>query len=55
MAELTNTEFVKAMVYHRPTIALIAKYVYEVLELFYALPVFRLKDALVVVPRVFRH
>jgi hypothetical protein len=55
MAELTNTEFVKAMIYYRPTIALVAKYVYDVLVLFYLLPVFRLKDALVVVPRVFGH
>jgi hypothetical protein len=52
MVELTNIEFVKAMIYHRPTITLVAKYVYEVLQLFYALPVFRLTDALVVVPAV---
>ncbi|KAJ7208110.1 hypothetical protein C8J57DRAFT_983667, partial [Mycena rebaudengoi] len=39
MAELTNFEFVKAMIYNRPTIALVAKYVHEILELFYALPV----------------
>jgi hypothetical protein len=55
MAELTNMEFVKFMIYHRPTIALVAKYVYEVLGLFYALPAFCLKDALVVVPSVFGH
>jgi hypothetical protein len=53
MAELTNIEFVKAMIYNRPTIALVAKYVYDVLELFYALPVFRLTDALV--PAVLGH
>lgn len=52
MAELTNTEFTKAMVYHRPTIALVAKYVYEVLELFYAIPVIE-RCLLTVVPRVF--
>jgi hypothetical protein len=50
-----STEFVKATIYHRPTIALVAKYVYDVLELFYALPVFRLKDASVVVLLVFGH
>jgi hypothetical protein len=52
MAELTNIEFVKAIIYQRPTITLVAKYVYKVLELFYLLPVFRLTDALVVVPDV---
>ena len=41
MAELSNTEFLKAIIYPRSTIALVAKYVYEVLELFYAEPVFR--------------
>jgi hypothetical protein len=51
MADLMNIEFVKAMIYNRPTIALVAKYVYDVLELFYARPVFRLTDALV--PPVF--
>ena len=42
MAELSNTEFLKAIIYPRSTIALVAQYAYEVLELFYAEPVFRL-------------
>ena len=41
MAELTNTEFLKAIIYPRSTIALVAKFAYEVLELFYAVPVYR--------------
>jgi hypothetical protein len=55
MTELTNTEFIKAMIYELPTIALVAKYAYDVLELFFALPVFHWKVALFVVPRNFDH
>jgi hypothetical protein len=35
MAELTRTEFLKAMIYERSAIVLVAKFVHEVLE-FYA-------------------
>ncbi|KAJ7476513.1 hypothetical protein FB451DRAFT_1396762 [Mycena latifolia] len=42
MAELSNTEFLKAIILPRSTIALVAKYAFEVLEIFYAVPVFRL-------------
>jgi hypothetical protein len=41
MMELSNTDFLRAIIYPRPTIALVAKYAYEVLELFYAVPVWR--------------
>jgi hypothetical protein len=40
MAELSNPEFLKAIIYPRSTIALVAKYVFDVLELFYAVPMF---------------
>jgi hypothetical protein len=39
MAELTTVEFLKAVIYERPTIVLVAKYVHDVLEVFYASPV----------------
>ncbi|KAJ7660784.1 hypothetical protein DFH06DRAFT_988742, partial [Mycena polygramma] len=42
MDELDLIEFFKAMVYERKTIALVAKFAHEVLEVFYATPVFRL-------------
>ena len=42
MVELSNTEFLKAIIYPRSTIALVAKYAFDVLELFYVVPVFRL-------------
>ncbi|KAJ7239985.1 hypothetical protein B0H12DRAFT_1074906 [Mycena haematopus] len=45
MAELSNTEFLKAIIYPRSTIALVAKFAYEVLELFYEVPVFRLTSS----------
>jgi hypothetical protein len=46
MAELSNTESLKAIIYPRSTIALVAKYAFDVLELFYAVPaVFRLSEA----------
>ena len=41
MAELSNTEFLKAIIHPRSTIALVAKFAYEVLELFYETPVLR--------------
>ncbi|KAJ6481604.1 hypothetical protein DFH09DRAFT_950531 [Mycena vulgaris] len=41
MAELTSVEFLKAMIYERATIVLVAKFVYEVLEEFYAVPLYR--------------
>lgn len=36
----SNTEFLKAIIYLRSTIALVAKYALDVLEIFYAVPVF---------------
>jgi hypothetical protein len=42
MLELPNTEFLKAIIYPRSTIALVAKFAYDVFQLFYAVPVFRL-------------
>jgi len=45
MATESEIEFLKAMIHSRPTIALVAKFAYDVLELFYALPVFCLNDA----------
>jgi hypothetical protein len=41
MMVLSNTEFLKAIIFPRSTIALVAKYAYEVLEVFYAVPVWR--------------
>ncbi|KAJ6501046.1 hypothetical protein C8R47DRAFT_970532 [Mycena vitilis] len=41
----SETEFLKTVVYSRPNIALVAKYAYEVLQLFYAVPVYRLRNA----------
>jgi hypothetical protein len=45
MAENSDTDFLKAMIYSRPSIALVAKFAYNVLEIFYAIPVYRLSDA----------
>ena len=45
MAKNSNPEFFKAMVYSRPNIALVAKFTHEVLEIFYAIPVFRLSNS----------
>ncbi|KAJ7066872.1 hypothetical protein B0H15DRAFT_971598 [Mycena belliarum] len=42
MADLSNTEFLKAIIQPRSTIALVAKYTHEVFEIYYAVPVFRL-------------
>ncbi|KAJ6503980.1 hypothetical protein C8R45DRAFT_575236 [Mycena sanguinolenta] len=41
MAELSNTELLTAIIYPRSTIVLVAKFAYEVLELFYKTPVRR--------------
>lgn len=41
MDEQNLIEFFKSMVYERSTIALVAKFAYEVLEVFYATPVYR--------------
>jgi hypothetical protein len=41
MATLTSTEFLKAIIYERSTIVLVAKYVHHILEVFYAVPVYR--------------
>jgi hypothetical protein len=45
MAELSETEFLKAIIYPRSTIALVAKYAFDVLEVFYAAAVYRLSEA----------
>jgi hypothetical protein len=41
MVQLSNTEFLKAMIYSRPSIALVAKFAYDILEVFYSTPVSR--------------
>jgi hypothetical protein len=41
MVQLSNTEFLKTVIYSRPNIALVAKFAYNVLEVFYAVPVLR--------------
>jgi hypothetical protein len=41
LAELTSVEFLKAIIYERSTIVLVAKFVHEVLEVFYGIPVYR--------------
>jgi hypothetical protein len=42
MAELDDVEFFKAMLYERASIGLVGKFAYEVLQVFYATPVFRI-------------
>ena len=42
LVEEDSIEFFKSMVYERSTIALVAKFAHEVLQIFYAIPVFRL-------------
>ncbi|KAJ6481555.1 hypothetical protein C8R47DRAFT_1049836 [Mycena vitilis] len=37
----SNVEFLKAIIHSRPSIALVAKFAHDVLQLFYAVPVFR--------------
>jgi hypothetical protein len=39
VVELNSVDFFKAMIYERSTIALMAKFAYDVLEVFYAKPV----------------
>ncbi|KAJ7346364.1 hypothetical protein DFH08DRAFT_701548, partial [Mycena albidolilacea] len=41
LAEDLNTEFLKAIINSRPSIALVAKFTHDVLQLFYAIPIFR--------------
>jgi hypothetical protein len=41
MAELTTIEFLKAIIYERSTIVLVAKFAHEILEVFYATPIYR--------------
>ncbi|KAJ7454636.1 hypothetical protein B0H11DRAFT_1654427, partial [Mycena galericulata] len=41
LAELSSVEFLKAMIYERSTIVLVGKFVHEVLEEFYAAPLYR--------------
>jgi hypothetical protein len=41
MVQLSDTEFLKAVIYSRPNIALVAKFAYHVLGVFYAVPVLR--------------
>jgi hypothetical protein len=38
MVQLTSVEFLKAMIYERTTLVLVGKFVYEVLQEFYAVP-----------------
>ncbi|KAF8216475.1 hypothetical protein K438DRAFT_1797272 [Mycena galopus ATCC 62051] len=47
MVQLSDTDFLKTMIYSRTNIALVAKFAYHVLELFYAVPVFNWKIATV--------
>jgi hypothetical protein len=42
MMALSNTEFLKAIIYPRVTIPLVAKFVFDVLKLFYAVLVYHL-------------
>jgi hypothetical protein len=44
MINNSEIEFLKAMIYSRPTIALVAKYTHDVLQIFYSVPVFRLSN-----------
>jgi hypothetical protein len=41
MAQFTSVEFLKAIMYERSTIVLVGKYVHEVLQEFYAVPLRR--------------
>jgi hypothetical protein len=41
MAQLTSIEFLKAIIYERKTIVLVGKYVHDVLQVFYAVPLHR--------------
>ncbi|KAJ7779482.1 hypothetical protein DFH07DRAFT_1030287, partial [Mycena maculata] len=39
LVEESNTDFLKSMIYSRPSIALVAKFAHDVLQVFYAIPV----------------
>jgi hypothetical protein len=41
MTQLNSIEFLKVIIYERSTIGLVAKYVHDVLEVFYATAVYR--------------
>ncbi|KAJ7258511.1 hypothetical protein C8J57DRAFT_1073530, partial [Mycena rebaudengoi] len=41
LTEKSETEFLKAIIYSSPAIALVAKFAHDVLQIFYAIPVFR--------------
>jgi hypothetical protein len=41
----SETNFLKAIIYSRPTIALVAKFAHDVLQIFYSIPVFRTNNA----------
>jgi hypothetical protein len=41
MVQLSSVEFLKAIIYERATILLVGKYEHEVLQEFYAVPVYR--------------
>lgn len=41
LTEDSNTEFLKVIINSRPSIALVAKFAHDILQLFYAIPVFR--------------
>ncbi|KAJ7018125.1 hypothetical protein C8F04DRAFT_1329431 [Mycena alexandri] len=43
MVILSNTEFLKAIIYPRSTIPLVAKFAFDVLEVFYEVPVYRVE------------
>jgi hypothetical protein len=45
LEEKSETEFLKAMIYSRPAIALVAKFAHDVLQIFYAIPVFRANNS----------
>jgi hypothetical protein len=41
MTQLNSIEFLKVVIYEHPTISLVAKYVHDVLEVFYATAVYQ--------------
>ncbi|KAJ7673275.1 hypothetical protein DFH06DRAFT_1359361 [Mycena polygramma] len=41
MIELNSTSFLQAIIYQRSTIVLVAKYVHDILEVFYSVPLHR--------------
>jgi hypothetical protein len=44
MAELSNTEFLKAIIYPRSTIALVVKFAFDVLQIYCAVPEYHLSE-----------